>query len=202
MVATTFWRPDGKPMSAAQFLKSLFGTLPDFFNDEDQLREIWSVPETRSALLAGLADTGLRPRGPRRDAAHHRGGGLGPVRRARVRGVRVAADRPRGARRLRHGARSTRRSLTSSRRSWSSCSRTTCRRASTSSPREAHGTAAPDVPQRAGRRGDRARRAGGDQADVLGVPALPVPGHGSAHVSTACRTSPSWPGGRVSFARV
>jgi type I restriction enzyme R subunit len=59
MVATTFWSADGRPMSAAQFLESLFGTLPEFFRDEDQLREIWSVPETRSALLAGLADRGF-----------------------------------------------------------------------------------------------------------------------------------------------
>jgi type I restriction enzyme R subunit len=59
MVATTFWGADGKPLSAAQFLESLFGALPEFFRDEDQLREIWSVPETRSTLLAGLADKGF-----------------------------------------------------------------------------------------------------------------------------------------------
>jgi type I restriction enzyme R subunit len=59
MVATSFWNSDGTPMSAAQFLESLFGALPEFFRDEDQLREIWSVPETRSALLVGLADRGF-----------------------------------------------------------------------------------------------------------------------------------------------
>ena len=31
MTATTFWSADGKPMSAAQFLGSLFGALPEFF---------------------------------------------------------------------------------------------------------------------------------------------------------------------------
>jgi type I restriction enzyme R subunit len=59
MTATTFWGPDGKPMSAAQFLESLYGTLPEFFKDEDELRAIWSVPDTRKALLAGLAEKGF-----------------------------------------------------------------------------------------------------------------------------------------------
>src|SRR5207342_1572930 len=55
MAATTFWNADGRPMSAAQFLESLFGALPEFFKNEDELREIWSDPSTRKALLAGLA---------------------------------------------------------------------------------------------------------------------------------------------------
>jgi type I restriction enzyme R subunit len=59
MMATTFWSADGRPMSAAQFLESLFGALPEFFKDEDQLREIWSDPVTRKALLVGLADKGF-----------------------------------------------------------------------------------------------------------------------------------------------
>jgi type I restriction enzyme R subunit len=46
-------------MSAAQFLESLFGTLPAFFKDEDELRRIWSLPETRKALMQGLADKGF-----------------------------------------------------------------------------------------------------------------------------------------------
>lgn len=59
MVATTFWSADGRPMSAAQFLESLFGTLPEFFKDEDQLRAIWSDPGTRKALLQGLSEKGF-----------------------------------------------------------------------------------------------------------------------------------------------
>jgi len=59
MSATTFWSADGRPMSAAQFLESLFGTLPEFFKDEDELRRLWSAPDTRKALLAGLADKGF-----------------------------------------------------------------------------------------------------------------------------------------------
>lgn len=59
MTATTFWSADGKPMSAAQFLESLYGALPEFFKDEDELRAIWSTPDTRKTLLAGLADKGF-----------------------------------------------------------------------------------------------------------------------------------------------
>ena len=59
MTATTFWSADGRPMSAAQFLESLFGTLPGFFKDEDELCRLWSAPDTRKALLAGLADKGF-----------------------------------------------------------------------------------------------------------------------------------------------
>jgi type I restriction enzyme, R subunit len=59
MTATTFWSADGKPMSAAQFLEVLYGALPEFFKDEDELRRIWSAPDTRKALLSGLADKGF-----------------------------------------------------------------------------------------------------------------------------------------------
>ena len=46
-------------MTAAQFLESLFGVLPEFFRDEESLREIWSNPETRKKLLEGLSDKGF-----------------------------------------------------------------------------------------------------------------------------------------------
>jgi type I restriction enzyme R subunit len=59
MAATTFLSADGKPMSAAQFLELLYGALPEFFRDEDTLRAIWSQPDTRKALLAGLAEKGF-----------------------------------------------------------------------------------------------------------------------------------------------
>jgi type I restriction enzyme R subunit len=58
MSATTFWSPDGRPISAAQFVEKLFGDLPTFFKDEEELRRLWSQPETRKALLQGLADKG------------------------------------------------------------------------------------------------------------------------------------------------
>ena len=57
--ATMFMGPDGKPLSVAQFVESLFGELPDLFHDEAELREIWSDPTTRKALLDGLAERGF-----------------------------------------------------------------------------------------------------------------------------------------------
>jgi type I restriction enzyme R subunit len=59
MSATTFWHPDGTPMSAQQFLEHLFGKIPDFFGSEEELRKLWSAPDTRSRLLSGLADHGF-----------------------------------------------------------------------------------------------------------------------------------------------
>ena len=59
MSATSFWDASGKPISATQFLESLFGALPEFFKNEDELRQIWSAPETRRSLLQALADRGF-----------------------------------------------------------------------------------------------------------------------------------------------
>lgn len=59
MMATTFWHPDGTPMSAQQFMEMLFGKLPEFFKNEDELRTLWSVPETRRKLQEGLAEKGF-----------------------------------------------------------------------------------------------------------------------------------------------
>jgi type I restriction enzyme, R subunit len=59
MMMTTFWHPDGTPISAHQFMESLFGRLPEFFKSEAELRAIWSVPDTRAKLLAGLAEKGF-----------------------------------------------------------------------------------------------------------------------------------------------
>lgn len=59
MMVTTFWHPDGTPMSAKQFMEMLFGKLPDFFKDEAELRALWSAPNTRAKLLAGLAEKGF-----------------------------------------------------------------------------------------------------------------------------------------------
>ena len=56
MMFTTFWHPDGKPMSAQQFMEMLFGKLPEFFKDEAELRALWSVPDTRARLLQKLAE--------------------------------------------------------------------------------------------------------------------------------------------------
>jgi type I restriction enzyme R subunit len=59
MMCTTFWHPDGTPMSAQQFMEMLFGKLPDFFKDEAELRALWSAPDTRKNLLEGLTEKGF-----------------------------------------------------------------------------------------------------------------------------------------------
>ena len=59
MVCTSFWHPDGTPMSSQQFMEMLFGKLPDFFSNETELRALWSDPETRRKLLDGLAEHGF-----------------------------------------------------------------------------------------------------------------------------------------------
>jgi len=59
MMITSFWHPDGTPMSAQEFMEMLFGELPEFFRDEAELRAIWSTPDTRARLLAGLTEKGF-----------------------------------------------------------------------------------------------------------------------------------------------
>ena len=58
MMSTSFWGADGKPISAEEFLNNLFGTLPEFFKNEGELRKIWSNPITRKILLQKLDDAG------------------------------------------------------------------------------------------------------------------------------------------------
>ena len=58
MMATSFWSPDGTPMSAAQFIEKMFGELPNLFKDEDELRKLWGQPDTRKALLTNLSELG------------------------------------------------------------------------------------------------------------------------------------------------
>lgn len=58
MMMTSFWSADGQPISAAEFMEKLFGDLPDLFKDEEELRKIWSRPDTRKALIEGLEEKG------------------------------------------------------------------------------------------------------------------------------------------------
>ena len=59
MMVTSFWHPDGTPMSSQQFLELLYGKLPEFVKDEAELRELWSSPDTRRKLLQGLEEKGF-----------------------------------------------------------------------------------------------------------------------------------------------
>lgn len=53
-----YWSPEGKPITAKEFVERMFDDLPQFFQDEEQLREIWSDPTTRDKLLEDLAEAG------------------------------------------------------------------------------------------------------------------------------------------------
>ncbi|KAB8030716.1 EcoAI/FtnUII family type I restriction enzme subunit R [Fluviispira multicolorata] len=58
MISTSFWSPDGKPISSEEFLQNLYGTLPDFFKNEEELKKIWSNPMTRKTFLEQLSEAG------------------------------------------------------------------------------------------------------------------------------------------------
>jgi len=58
MMSTSFCGPDGKIISAEEFIINLYGSLPSFFKSEEELRTIWSSPITRKVLLDRLADAG------------------------------------------------------------------------------------------------------------------------------------------------
>jgi type I restriction enzyme, R subunit len=53
-----YWSPEGKPITAKEFVERMFDDLPQFFTDEEQLRQIWSDPTTREKLLEDLAEEG------------------------------------------------------------------------------------------------------------------------------------------------
>lgn len=59
MISTSFWGADGKPISSEEFIKKIYGVLPDLFKNEDELRKIWSDPITRKEFLSRLNDLGI-----------------------------------------------------------------------------------------------------------------------------------------------
>lgn len=59
MASTLYYSADGRPISAQQFLENLFGVLPAFFKSEGELRQVWSNPVTRKALLNELERVGF-----------------------------------------------------------------------------------------------------------------------------------------------
>ncbi len=44
MIATSFWSADGKPISAQELLEKMFGTLPEFFKSEAELKPVTEKP--------------------------------------------------------------------------------------------------------------------------------------------------------------
>ena len=59
MISTSFWSADGTPISSEEFMQNLFGSLPDFFKSEEELRTLWSNPLTRKTLLEKLDEAGF-----------------------------------------------------------------------------------------------------------------------------------------------
>jgi type I restriction enzyme R subunit len=58
MISTSFWGADGKPVSIQEFMDNLFGAMPEFFKNEEELRKIWSDPITRKAFLEKISAIG------------------------------------------------------------------------------------------------------------------------------------------------
>jgi type I restriction enzyme R subunit len=58
MKSVLFMGPNGDMLTAHQFVDQLFGELPRFFGNEDELRKIWSEPSTREKLLTDLYEAG------------------------------------------------------------------------------------------------------------------------------------------------
>lgn len=59
MISTSFWSADGKPLSSEEFITKIYGVLPDFYKNEEELRKIWSNPVTRKEFLKRLFDLGI-----------------------------------------------------------------------------------------------------------------------------------------------
>jgi type I restriction enzyme R subunit len=58
-VETRYIDENGLPLTTAQFLEKLIGFIPDLYESEEQLRKLWSKPETREELLQKLAQSGI-----------------------------------------------------------------------------------------------------------------------------------------------
>ena len=59
MISTSFWDASGKPISVQEFMDNMFGVLPELFKNENELRKIWSNPNTRRAFLDKLDQLGF-----------------------------------------------------------------------------------------------------------------------------------------------
>jgi type I restriction enzyme R subunit len=53
-----FWSPDGKPVPAQDFIREMYGRLPDFYSSVDDLKRQWADPATRETLLDKLGQAG------------------------------------------------------------------------------------------------------------------------------------------------
>ena len=44
IAATTYWGPDGKPMSAKDFIECMLGELSELFKNTGELFKLWTTP--------------------------------------------------------------------------------------------------------------------------------------------------------------
>jgi len=58
-VDTRYIDENGKPLTVREFLEKLIGELPAIYKNEEQLRKIWSNPDTRADLLKKLGQLGF-----------------------------------------------------------------------------------------------------------------------------------------------
>lgn len=58
-IESSFFSPDGTPITLQEFLNRLYGEIPEFFKNEEDLRTIWSDPKTRKALLEKMEAAGF-----------------------------------------------------------------------------------------------------------------------------------------------
>tara|TARA_R110002124_G_scaffold252478_1_gene417867 strand:- start:612 stop:2924 length:2313 start_codon:yes stop_codon:yes gene_type:complete len=57
-IAATTYMFNGRPISAQEFMDNLFGDLGSLVADEDELRRVWSDPDTRTAFIDRLTEMG------------------------------------------------------------------------------------------------------------------------------------------------
>ena len=104
MMATTLLEPGrqadlGQPVRS----RSCSASCRSFFKDEDELRRLWSKPDTRKALLRRPGREGLRRRAARRDQPHDQRREERRVRRAGLYRLCACADHALRARRNARG---------------------------------------------------------------------------------------------------
>lgn len=59
-IETRYIDPEtSRPLTTKQFLEKLIGFIPDLYESEEQLRKVWSKPETREELLERLSEAGV-----------------------------------------------------------------------------------------------------------------------------------------------
>jgi type I restriction enzyme R subunit len=51
IISISFWSMDGTPMSANEFIKQLYGELPELFKDEDELSGCKIDMQPQNALI-------------------------------------------------------------------------------------------------------------------------------------------------------